>query len=83
MDSKRAFMGGSNYKNEGTLNFKTTPRQSEISSPLSSSRIVSNLKAELIKNNVITRTDLMKLYHPPAKKQPTLEENPFYNRSFV
>ena len=83
LETKRAFNGGSNQRQEGTLNFRTVPRSSEVSTPHSGSRIVSNLKAELIKNNIITRTDLMKLYRPPAKKEPTPQENPFFNRSFV
>jgi hypothetical protein len=44
---------------------------------------VSMLKAELVRNNLVTRTDLMKLYQPPVKKSSLLENNPFFNKSIV
>jgi len=31
-------------------------------------RYLSSYKAELIRHNVVTRTDLMRLYHPPLKQ---------------
>jgi len=44
---------------------------------------VSNLKAELVRNNLVTRNDLMRLYQPPIKKSSLLENNPFFNKSLI
>ena len=49
----------------------------------SGNKNVSLLKAELVRNNLVTRSDLMKLYQPPVKKSALLENNPFFNRSIV
>lgn len=46
-------------------------------------RNVSLLKAELVRNNLVTRSDLMKLYQPPVKKSAILQNNPFYSKSIV
>jgi hypothetical protein len=43
----------------------------------------SVLKSELVRKNVVTRSDLMKLYQPPIKKSSLLENNPFHNKSLV
>ena len=48
------------------------------------SRQVSKLKAELVRNNIVTRANLIKLYQPPAvHKMPTPHQNPFYNGEIV
>ena len=45
---------------------------------------MSKLKAELVRNNIVTRANLMKLYQPPkAVKMPTQHQNPFYNGEIV
>lgn len=31
-------------------------------------RYVSNYKAELVRHNIVTRTDLIRMYKPPLKK---------------
>ena len=47
------------------------------------SKQVSNLKAELVRNNVIARADLMRCYRPQLQKQKLLDKNPFYNGKMV
>lgn len=46
-------------------------------------KIFRNYKAELVRCNVVTRTDLIKLYHPPLKKSQMPHRDPFVNRSIV
>ena len=46
-------------------------------------RGLSNYKAELVRHNIITRTDLMKLYHPPLKKSQLPHKDPFLMRQIV
>jgi len=46
------------------------------------SRYLSNLKSELIRNNLVTRTDLIKLYQPPLKKGEDQSKNPFISNAF-
>ena len=43
-------------------------------------RGLSNYKAELVRHNIVTRTDLMKLYHPPLKKSQLPHKDPFLMR---
>ena len=45
--------------------------------------MVSNLKAELVRNNIVTRNDLVKLYQPPLKRAMVPSENPFFTRQMV
>ena len=45
--------------------------------------MVSNLKSELIRNNIVTRNELIKLYKPPIKKEQVPTENPFFTRQMV
>ena len=45
--------------------------------------MVSNLKSELIRNNIVTRNELIKLYKPPIKKDQVPTENPFFTRQMV
>ena len=40
---------------------------------------ISNLKSELVRNGMISRGDLMKLYKPQLKKQELEAQNPFKN----
>ena len=44
--------------------------------------MVSNIKAELVRNNIVTRNDLIKLYQPP-KKVILPVNNPFFTRTLV
>lgn len=45
---------------------------------------MSKLKAELVRNNIVTRANLIKLYQPPkVHKMPTPNQNPFYNGEIV
>lgn len=69
-----------------------TPGKPQTADPMSNystaplaqgNKNVSLLKAELVRNNLVTRTDLMKLYQPPVKKSALLENNPFFNKSIV
>ena len=46
-------------------------------------RSLSNYKAELVRHNIVTRTDLMKLYHPPLKKNQMPHKDPFLTRCIV
>ncbi len=46
-------------------------------------RYLSSYKAELIRHNVVTRTDLMRLYHPPLKQSQLPHKDPFVNRSII
>ena len=46
-------------------------------------RGLSNYKAELVRHNIVTRTDLMKLYHPPLKKSQLPHKDPFLMRQIV
>ncbi len=43
----------------------------------------SNFKAELVRNELLSRSDLMKLYQPPLKKAQLPTNNPFYTKSIV
>lgn len=45
-------------------------------------RYLSNLKSELVRSNLVTRTDLMKLYKPPPKKGEDQSKNPFLSATF-
>ncbi len=45
--------------------------------------MVSNLKAELIRNNIVTRKELIKLYRPPMRREQLPSENPFFTRQMV
>ena len=44
---------------------------------------MSNYKAELVRHNIVTRTDLMKLYHPPIRKAALPSKDPFLMRQIV
>jgi len=44
---------------------------------------MSNYKAELVRQNIVTRTDLMKLYHPPVRKSQLPSRDPFQMRKIV
>ena len=48
---------------------------------------MSKLKAELVRNNIVTRANLMKLYQPPmnsgTKFTPSSKLNPWYNGEIV
>lgn len=46
-------------------------------------KIFRNYKAELVRCNVVTRTDLIKLYQPPLKKSQMPHRDPFVTRSIV
>jgi hypothetical protein len=63
-------------------NFLHTDRYKDMSQPAYGSRYLSNLKSELVRNNLVTRTDLMKLYQPPLKKSEDPNKNPFHTNSF-
>jgi hypothetical protein len=43
----------------------------------------SNMKAELVRNELLTRSDLMKLYQPPLKKSQLPTNNPFYTKTLI
>ena len=47
------------------------------------SKQISNLKAELVRNNLVSRSDLMKLYKPLQAKEQQRENNPWFNKSMV
>ena len=51
------------------------------------SRQLSKLKAELVRNKIVTRANLMKLYQPPAtsgiRVAPIPRYNPWYNGEIV
>ena len=47
------------------------------------SKQISNLKAELVRSNLVSRSDLMKLYKPLQAKEQQQENNPFFNKSMV
>lgn len=44
---------------------------------------ISNLKGDLIRKNLVNRTDLMRLYQPPIKRSQVFENNPFYNKHLL
>ena len=46
------------------------------------SRYLSKLKSELVRNHLVTRTDLMKMYQPPTKKGDDPKKNPFTTNTF-
>ena len=52
-------------QNLGSLSFLNDQMQNKGSED---PKIFRNSKAELVRCNVVTRTDLIKLYHPPLKK---------------
>ena len=41
------------------------------------------MKAELVRNQIVTRTDLMKLYQPPVKKSQLPTANPFLSKNLI
>lgn len=43
----------------------------------------ANVKAELIRRNLLSRKDLMQLYRPPLKKSQIPQNNPFTSKSLV
>lgn len=43
----------------------------------------ANVKAELIRRNLLSRKDLMQLYRPPLKKSQIPQNNPFTSKSMV
>lgn len=54
---------------QGPLSFLKSAAQAKPDPKESEMRQFSkNYKAELVRHNIVTRTDLMKLYHPPLKK---------------
>lgn len=53
----------------GPLGFLNDPMNQKASAEtMQGARFMSNYKAELVRHNIVTRTDLMKLYHPPVRK---------------
>ena len=50
---------------------------------LSKHRQVGALKAELVRNQIVTRTDLMKLYQPPIKRSQLPTANPFLSKNLI
>lgn len=46
-------------------------------------RQVSSLKSELVRNKLVTRTDLMRLYQPPMKRSQIPANNPFFTRTLI
>jgi hypothetical protein len=43
----------------------------------------AQVKAELIRRNLLSRKDLMQLYRPPLKKSQVAKNNPFIAKSLV
>jgi len=43
----------------------------------------AQIKAELIRRNLLSRKDLMQLYRPPLKRSQVAENNPFLSKSLV
>lgn len=58
-------------------------RQAAKTEELQGARYMSNYKAELVRHNIVTRTDLMKLYHPPIRKAALPSKDPFLMRQIV
>ena len=44
---------------------------------------MSLFKSDLINNKIVARTDLMKLYKPPAKHAQNRSNNPFYTNQIL
>ena len=49
----------------------------------SKNRQIGSLKAELVRNQIVTRGDLMKLYQPPIKKSQLPTANPFLSKNLL
>ena len=47
------------------------------------SKDAAQIKAELIRRNLLSRKDLMQLYRPPLKKSQVARNNPFIAKSMV
>ena len=43
----------------------------------------ANFRADLVRNELLYRNDLMKMYHPPLKISQLPTNNPFYTKSIV
>jgi hypothetical protein len=43
----------------------------------------ANFRAELVRNDLIHRSDLMKIYEPPIKKSQLPTNNPFYTKTIL
>mmetsp|Transcript_23365 Transcript_23365/g.28979 ORF Transcript_23365/g.28979 Transcript_23365/m.28979 type:complete len:218 (+) Transcript_23365:2199-2852(+) len=65
------------------LNDTSKMRQQAQTEAMQGARYMSNYKAELVRHNIVTRTDLMKLYHPPIKKASLPSKDPFLMRQIV
>ena len=84
-DSKTAFVRGIHSIRSAATNYQTPHSREAFSETpvLGGNRMVSNLKAELVRNNIVTRNDLMKLYQPPLKRAQIPSENPFFTKQMV
>ena len=51
--------------------------------PKSCSRVIANIKGNLINKKFVNRIDLMKLYKLPNNNGVLTEKNPFSNKSFT
>ena len=43
----------------------------------------ANFKAELVRNELINRSDLMRMYQPPIRKSQLPTNNPFYTKTII
>jgi hypothetical protein len=77
-------MDKANSKKDLTGKSTTNILEENFGQPIvKGNRNVSMLKAELVRKNLVTRSDLMRLYQPPTKKSSLLENNPFFNKTIV
>jgi hypothetical protein len=51
--------------------------------PLKERKHRTNLKAELVRKELLSRSDLIKLYQPPIPKDQLPSSNPFYTKTIV
>ena len=59
------------------------PLHEKSNKEVSKNRQIGSLKAELVRNQIVTRGDLMKLYQPPIKKSQLPTANPFLSKNLL
>jgi hypothetical protein len=56
---------------------------SKKSEPSEGLKHIANLKGDLIRRNLVARTDLMRLYQLPSKRSQNFDNNPFFNKDML
>ena len=82
--SKALFFGGGELKHQKVNSYNDSYKSDNNSTSVGESRKQrTQLKAELVRRELLSRGDLIRLYQPPIPKSQIPISNPFYTKTIV